>query len=72
MTDSDKDKDLANDPFHRHEVLHMSSVIQSLFQTEICENEFVKSEPDLGKLAEEINNKIAELYQLLGSAVSYK
>ncbi|MCK5934133.1 MAG: hypothetical protein KAG89_18395 [Fulvimarina manganoxydans] len=54
------------DEFHRHEALHMASVIMTLVETELVEAEAIKANPDWSRRASEIHLSLFDLYQAIG------
>jgi hypothetical protein len=60
-----------DDNYGHHEVVHLSSVIASLWEGEILEHGAVQATPELKAEASAIFNKIANFYQL-ASKVSYE
>jgi hypothetical protein len=54
------------DEFSAHEALDRSHLISTVFHEFIVENDFVESQPDLRRRAEEIGNLLGEFYQAVG------
>jgi hypothetical protein len=54
------------DDYGRHEVLHMANFLSSAVDTELCEHEAIKTNPEWLKLAQQAADLLAELYQAIG------
>ncbi|WP_146163415.1 hypothetical protein [Sphingomonas fennica] len=57
------------DDFHRHEVLHGTAMVQSLFDDFIAGHVYTKSDAELTAAAEEISRAIADFYQAVGTKI---
>jgi hypothetical protein len=59
----------AIDDFHRHEVLHGTAMVQSLFDDFVAEHVYTRSVPELASAAAEISRALAEFYQSVGAKI---
>lgn len=54
------------DAFHRHEALHMASVIFGLVDRELIEAEAVKANEEWSRQAKDIYKRLFDLYNAIG------
>lgn len=59
-----------DDNYGHHEVVHLTSVIASLWEDDILEHGAVDGNPELKAAAEEILNKLSSFYQV-ASRISF-
>lgn len=52
---------------HTHEALHTVSVLIDTFERHVVETRCAEQFPDVKTLADEVAEKMADLYQLIGS-----
>jgi hypothetical protein len=64
---SDPDARPAPGTFHCHEALHMTSFLTSAIDTELCNHPAILANPEWFRLAMEGQQKLADLYQDIGS-----
>jgi hypothetical protein len=54
------------DNYGRHEVMHMASFLMCAVDTELCEHEQIKNNPEWFKLADAALQALFDLYQAIG------
>ena len=55
------------DAFHWHEILHTTHVLLTTFEAHVEEHRATQSDPELKKLASNVSDAMAALYQAIGS-----
>ena len=57
----------APDSYSRHEALHMSLFLAEAVETQLTQHEWVESDPQALKLAQQAGDILHNLYQYIGS-----
>lgn len=54
------------DVYHRHEALHMSLFLAESVESQIIDNEFIQSDERCLEIAQQANELLLNLYQIIG------
>jgi hypothetical protein len=67
MTEAERLKEIAADPFGIHEALHSAYIAQCVFDEQVAEHPAVSERPELAALAEKASDAIMAVYQAIGN-----